>query len=59
MTREEAREKWEVIKAYGEGKTIQYFGASGEWFDVGEGFDLPVKEKLRIKPKENTELKSI
>ena len=52
MTREEAIEKWKVIKAYGEGKTIQFFGASGEWFDVGEGFELPVKEKLRIKPKE-------
>ena len=49
MTREEAKEKWEVIKAYGEGKTIQFYGASGEWFDIGEGFELPVKEKLRIK----------
>ena len=51
MTREEAREKWEVIKAYGEGKTIQFYGASGEWFDVGEGFELPIEEKLRIKEK--------
>ena len=53
MTREEAREKWEVIKAYGEGKTIQIYGASGKWFDLEEGFELPVKEKLRIKPKES------
>ena len=49
MTREEAKEKWEVIKAYGEGKTIQFYGASGKWFDLGEGFELPVEEKLRIK----------
>lgn len=52
MKRETAKRLWEVIKAYGEGKTIQFFGASGEWFDVGEGFELPIKEKLRIKPKE-------
>ena len=48
MTREEAREKWEIIKAYGEGKTIQYFGASGEWFDVGEGFELAITQKQLI-----------
>lgn len=50
MTKKEAIEKWEIIRAYGDGKTIQFFGASGEWFDVGEGFELPIEEKLRIKP---------
>jgi len=55
MTREEAKEKWEIIKAYGEGKTIQFYGASGEWHDIEEGFELPVEEKLRIK--ENRKVK--
>ena len=53
MTREEARNIWQIIKAYGEGKTIQFWGASGEWFDIEEGFELPIVEKLRIKPEEN------
>lgn len=57
MTKEDARGLWQVIKAYGEGKTIQFFGASGEWFDIGEGFELPIEEKLRIKP--NTEMHSL
>ena len=53
MTREKASNIWQIIKAYGEGKTIQFFGASGEWFDIGEGFELPIEEELRIKPEEN------
>ena len=53
MTRNQAREVWQVIKAYGEGKTVQFWGASGEWFDIEEGFELPIVEKLRIKPEED------
>lgn len=55
MTREQAREKWEIIKAFGEGKTIQFFGASGDWLDLPENFNLPLEEDLRIKeePSEN------
>ena len=34
MTRKEASEKWQIIKAYGEGKTVQFWGASGECFDI-------------------------
>lgn len=49
MTREQAREKWEIIKAFGEGKTIQFFGASGDWLDLPENFNLPLEEDLRIK----------
>jgi len=53
MTREKASNIWKIIKAYGEGKTIQFFGASGEWFDIGEGFELPIEEELRIKPEKS------
>lgn len=49
MTREQAREKWEIIKAFGEGKTIQFFSASGDWLDLPENFNLPLEEDLRIK----------
>lgn len=49
MTREQVREKWEIIKAFGEGKTIQFFGASGDWLDLPENFNLPLEEDLRIK----------
>lgn len=49
MTREQAREKWEIIKAFVEGKTIQFFDASGDWLDLPENFNLPLEEDLRIK----------
>ena len=56
MTREEAKEKWKIIKAYSEGKTIEFFGASGEWFEVQDGFELPINEKLRIKPNKSNKI---
>lgn len=57
MNREQARKNWEVIKAYGEGKELQYrkIGET-EWHDerkhLGFCFDTDDCE-FRIKPEEN------
>ena len=50
MTRERAKELLPIIKAYAEGKTIQYL-KKGEWFDAlfGPSFSLPANT-YRIKP---------
>lgn len=55
MNREQAREVWEVIKAFGEGKTIQQYSAYG-WVDVQHEITVyngKVIGKYRIKPEEN------
>lgn len=53
MNREEASNIWQIIKAYGEGKTIQ-FRQGGEWFDYQDNFgDFRCGLTYRIKPKEN------
>ena len=57
MNREQARKNWEVIKAYGEGKELQYRKVGEtEWHDerkhLGFCFDTDDCE-FRIKPEEN------
>lgn len=57
MNREQARKKWEVIKAYGEGKELQYRRVGEtEWHDERKhlGFCFDVDDcEFRIKPEEN------
>lgn len=49
MTREEAKVLAPIIKAYAEGKTVQYLERD-KWFDItGPCFNLPVNT-YRIKP---------
>lgn len=54
MTREEARKMWPIIKAFGEGETIEYRNRrTDEWFNLGGmnglSFDSS-SECYRIKP---------
>ena len=52
MTREEAKKILPIIRAYAEGKTIQY-QERGKWYDItGSCFSLPVNT-YRIKPEPN------
>ena len=52
MTREEAKKILPIIRAYAEGKTIQY-QERGKWYDItGPCFSLPVNT-YRIKPEQN------
>ena len=52
MTREEAKVLAPIIKAYAEGKTIQY-QERGKWYDItGPCFSLSVNT-YRIKPEPN------
>ena len=50
MTREQAVQLWPIIKAFGEGKTIQY-AENGNWDNLGDGlyFD-DASSNYRIKP---------
>ena len=49
MTREKAKELLPIIKAYADGKTIQYL-IKDEWFDAFEpNFNFPAND-YRIKP---------
>ena len=56
MTREKALELSNILKAYSEGKTIQVFDISGQWFDIDKitGFEMNKVTLwnliLRIKP---------
>ena len=50
MTREEAKHFWPIIKAYSEGKTIEYLLSEGRWADVTEDFLFDNShERYRIK----------
>lgn len=51
MEREDANELWQIIKAYGEGKDIQFQTADGTWVD-NEDMDITPNWKYRIKPEE-------
>ena len=59
MTRKEAFELWQIIKAYGEGKTIQekHIGSSTDaWIDMHEMEELDLNDsywEYRIKPEED------
>ena len=58
MKRETAKRLWEVIKAYGEGKTIQYKARdTGRWCDWKDSVcsDCTFYDdgEYRIKPEEN------
>lgn len=50
MTRDEAQKLWPIIKAYGEGKTVQY--QTGSWEDLRDNveFDRRPVSLYRIKP---------
>lgn len=52
MTKEEAKHLSEILKAYSEGKTIQY-AYSNLWFDVDDFImNNMAKYDLRVKPEE-------
>ena len=61
MTRENAKEICEmiethgieVIKVYGEGKTIQHQNLDGEWVDCDMPISFSNNHSFRIKPEEN------
>ena len=56
MNREQAKALLPIIKAFSEGKTIQWLTGSGEWYDVvgNDTIDFEFladrKTKYRIKP---------
>ena len=49
MTREEVKEKLPIIKAFAEGKTIQFYNGD-EWADLDEATFSASPDKYRIKP---------
>ena len=49
MTREEVKAKLPIIKAFAEGKTIQFY-EDGKWFDIYETDFNYSTDKYRIKP---------
>ena len=49
MTREEAKAKLPIIKAFAEGKTIQFYNGD-EWADLDEATFSASPDKYRIKP---------
>ena len=62
MTREKASELWEVIKAYGEGKTIQYKARdTGRWCDWKDSIcsDCTFYDDVEYRIKPNTEMQSL
>ena len=50
MTREEAKHFWPIIKAYSEGKTIEYLLSEGKWAAINEDFLFDNRhERYRVK----------
>lgn len=50
MTREEAKLFWPIIKAYSEGKTIEYLLSEGKWAAINEDFLFDNShERYRVK----------
>lgn len=50
MTREEAKYFWPIIKAYSEGKTIEYLLSEGKWAAINEDFLFDNNhERYRVK----------
>lgn len=50
MTREEAKHFWPIIKAYSEGKTIEYLLPEGKWPTINEDFLFDNRhERYRVK----------
>lgn len=45
MTREEAKHFWPIIKAYSEGKTVEYLLSEGKWAAINE-YGLPESVKV-------------
>jgi hypothetical protein len=48
MTREQAEQMWPIIKAFGEGKTVQYNSPCGGWENIQEPqfFEAPVSYRI-------------
>ena len=53
MTREDAARLWPIIKAFGEGETVQIYESSvGKWYDIVECPTFTASpDTYRIKPK--------
>lgn len=50
MTREEAKHFWPIIKAYSDGKTIEYLLSDGKWANITEDFLFDNShERYRVK----------
>ena len=50
MTQEDAKELWPIVKAYSEGKTIEYLTTGDEWVELKDpGFNYNAN-MYRIKP---------
>ena len=50
MTREEAKHFWPIIKAYSEGKTIEYLLSEAKWAAINEDFLFDNShERYRVK----------
>ena len=52
MTREEAKELWPIIKAFGEGKTIQFQKDANVWEDMIDPMFSMSPSDYRIKPEQ-------
>ncbi len=51
MIREQVKELLPIIKAYAEGKTIQYYYGDADWIDINGAVDFSDNpSKYRIKP---------
>lgn len=61
MTREEAKRLWPIIRAYSEGKTIEYLIGEDKWVELGDpvfSYDASlyrVKPEPRYRPFQNSE----
>ena len=55
MKKEDAKSLWPLVKAFGEGETVQILDALDQWQDLNSDNDLPFPysaASYRIKPKE-------
>ena len=53
MTQEEAKELWPIVKAYSEGKTIEYLTTGDEWVELKDpGFNYNTNMyRIKLDPK--------
>lgn len=58
MSKEQAASLWPILKAYAEGKKLEYTWSHQPWKDVGEDFELNLRltekgQRLRVKGEED------